>query len=163
MANSVYDVLSAKGYMLPKPMILPPGLVLPFKFAKVCGNRLLLSGHLPLAEDGSIWPVVGKVGSDVSIEQAYAAARQVGLAMLASIEKEIGSLDRIDQWVKLFGMVNTAPGFHQTAPVINGCSDLIIELFGPERGSHTRSAVGFAEIPFNCPVEIEAEILLINQ
>ena len=78
--------------------------------------------------------------------------------MLGTLQRELGSLDRISNWLRVFGIVNTAPGFHQTAPVVNGCSDLLLELFGPQVGSHTRSAVGFAEIPFDCPVEIEAEL-----
>jgi len=162
MSDSVAEKIAAAGLVLPEPMQLPPGLKLPFSFCKLSGTRLLLSGHLPLNDDGSIWGVTGKVGDTVSIEQGYVAARQATLAMLGTIKRELGSLDRVSGWLKVFGMVNTATGFNQTAPVINGCSDLLIELFGPERGSHTRSAVGFAEIPFNCPVEIEAELEVIE-
>ena len=158
MSGSIDQKIAAAGLVLPAPMRLPPGLQLPFRFCKVSGCRVLLSGHLPLQEDGSIWGVTGKVGDTVSVDQAYSAARQATLAMLGSLKRELGSLDRISHWLRVFGMVNTAPGFNQTAPVINGCSDLLLELFGPEAGSHTRSAVGFAEIPFDCPVEIEAEL-----
>lgn len=160
MLDHVEQKLMAAGYTLPEPMKLPPGLVLPFSFVKVHEKRILVSGHLPLSDNGGIWQVEGKVGADVSIDEAYLAAQRATLAMLSSIKREIGSLDRIDQWLKIFGMVNTAPGFTQTANVINGSSDLIIEIFGDVAGSHTRSAVGFAEIPFNCPVEIEAELIL---
>ena len=158
MSDRITDKLTAMGLAPPGPMQLPPGLVLPFSFCKTSGQRVLLSGHLPLNEDGSIWGVTGKVGDAVSVEEAYAASRQATLAMLGSLKRELGSLDRISNWLRVFGMVNTAPGFNQTAPVVNGCSDLLIELFGAETGSHTRSAVGFAEIPFDCPVEIEAEL-----
>jgi enamine deaminase RidA (YjgF/YER057c/UK114 family) len=158
MTESIAEKIAAAGLELPAAMQLPPGLQLPFSFCKVSGRRVLLSGHLPLNTDGSLWPVTGKVGAAVSIEEAYAAARQATLAMLGTLQRELGSLDRISNWLRVFGMVNTAPGCHQTAPVINGCSDLLIELFGQDVGSHTRSAVGFAEIPFNCPVEIEAEL-----
>jgi enamine deaminase RidA (YjgF/YER057c/UK114 family) len=158
MSTRIEDKIARAGLELTGPMQLPPGLQLPFSFCKVSGNRVLLSGHLPLNTDGSLWPVTGKVGEAVSIEDGYAAARQATLAMLGTLKRELGDLDRISNWLRVFGMVNTAPGFHQTAPVVNGCSDLLIELFGPEVGSHTRSAVGFAEIPFNCPVEIEAEL-----
>ena len=158
MTDTIDNKLAAAGLALPEPMQLPPGLVLPFSFCKTSGCRVLLSGHLPLNDDGSIWEVTGKVGDSVSIEQAYTAARQATLAMLGSLKRELASLDRISNWLRVFGMVNTAPGCNQTAPVINGCSELLIELFGPTIGSHTRSAVGFAEIPFDCPVEIEAEL-----
>ena len=158
MSDTIESKLHAAGLVLPEPMQLPPGLKLPFSFCKVSGRRVLLSGHLPLNDDGSLWGVTGKVGDAVSIEQAYTAARRATLAMLGSLRRELGSLDRISNWLRVFGMVNTAPGFNQTARVVNGCSDLLIELFGADIGSHTRSAVGFAELPFDCPVEIEAEL-----
>jgi enamine deaminase RidA (YjgF/YER057c/UK114 family) len=163
MTGKIEQKLREKGLELPAPMQVPPGLILPFSWCKVIGNRVTLSGHLPLSSDGSLWPVTGKVGKDVDIEQAYAAAQQATLGMLATLQRELGSLDRIDNWVKIFGMVNTATGFHQTAPVINGCSDLLIDLFGDRIGSHTRSAVGFAELPFNCPVEIEGELTIAGE
>jgi len=150
--------LHEMGVTLPAPMKLPPGLVLPFSWAKVIGRRVVISGHLPIAADGSLWPHLGKLGPDLGIEEGYAAARQATLAMLGTLTRELGSLDRVTNWVRVFGMVNTGPGFHETAAVVNGCSDLLIAVFGPGIGSHTRSAVGFAEIPFNCPVEIEAEV-----
>ena len=160
MGDTLESRLLDRGLVLPEPMRVPPGLVLPFSWCKVIGKRVTLSGHLPLATDGSLWPVTGKVGVDVDIEQGYMAARQATLAMLATLKRELGSLDRIENWVRVFGMVNTAAGFHQTAPVINGCSDLIIDLFGENIGSHTRSAVGLAELPFNCAVELEGEVMI---
>ena len=160
MTDTFEQRLRSKGLKLPAPMQVPAGLELPFSWCKVIGKRVTLSGHLPLANDGSLWPVMGKVGAEVDIEQGYAAARQATLAMLASLKRELGSLDRIENWVRVFGMVNTASGFHQTAPVINGCSELLIEVFGTQAGSHTRSAVGFAELPFNCPVELEGEVII---
>lgn len=158
MNDKVLDRLTEMGLKLPAPMVLPPGLVLPFSWCKVLGRRVLVSGHLPLAADGSIWSVTGKVGAEVSVEQANLAARQATLAMLATLHRELGSLERISNWGRVFGMVNTAPGFNQTVAVINGCSDLLISVFGRDIGSHTRSAVGFAELPANVPVELEAEI-----
>ena len=158
MTGKIDKKLEDLGLQLPAEMKLPPDVVLPFSMCKVVGRRVLVSGHLPLAEDGSFWPVTGKVGAQVSPEQAYTAARQTTLAMLGSLQRTLGSLDRIDQWVRVFGMVNTAPGYHLTAPVINGCSELLLEVFGSEVGSHARSAVGLAELPFNMPVEIEAEL-----
>jgi len=158
MPGKIEQRLQELGLELPQPMKLPPGVVLPFSWARIVGRRVVISGHLPTTADGSLWPKTGKVGADVSIEDAYAAARQVGLCMLGTLSRELGSLDRISNWVKALGMVNTSPGFHQTAPVINGFSDLVIEVFGREVGAHARSAVGFAELPFGLPVEIEAEV-----
>lgn len=149
--------LQQLGLRLPEPMNVGN---LPFKLVRVEGQRVLLAGHLPLADDGSIAKPLGKVGAEVSAEQGYAAARRVALAMLASLEHELGDLDRIAGWLKLFGMVNVAPGFTAIPGVINGASDLILEVFGPERGAHTRSAVGMAELPLGVPVEVEGEVTL---
>jgi len=149
--------LQELGLRLPEPMNMGN---LPFKLIRVEGQRVLLAGHLPLADDGSIARPRGKVGAEVSAEQGYQAARRVALAMLASLERELGDLDRVAGWLKLFGMVNVAPGFTAIPGVINGASDLLLEVFGPERGAHTRSAVGMAELPLGVPVEIEGEVAL---
>ena len=103
---------------------------------------------------------LGKVGAEVTEAQAYEAARLTGLAILGSLQRELGSLDRIVAWVRILGMVNSAPGFGRQPAVINGFSDLILEVFGEERGAHARSAVGMAELPFGIPVEIEGEVLV---
>ena len=144
--------------VLPEPIKLPPKVVLPFSWVCVRGDRAFVSGHIALNADGSIFDLVGKVGGEVSIEQGYEAARLTGLAMLSSLKRELGSLNRITAWLRAFGMINTAPGFVQTPPVINGFSDLILEVFGEKIGDHSRSAVGMAELPFGTPVEIEAEV-----
>jgi enamine deaminase RidA (YjgF/YER057c/UK114 family) len=96
----------------------------------------------------------------VTQEQAYEAARLTALAVLGGLKRELGDLDRVTAWLRVFGMVNTAPGFTATPAVINGFSDLILELWGPEAGSHARSAVGMAELPYSIPVEIEAEVAI---
>jgi hypothetical protein len=101
---------------------------------------------------------LGKVGRELSVEQGYAAARLTGLSILGSLQRAIGDLDRILAWTRVFGMVNSAPGFSRQPAVINGFSDLILEVFGPEVGAHARSAVGLFELPFNIPVEIEGEV-----
>ena len=101
---------------------------------------------------------MGKVGADLTEEQGYEAARLVALSMLGSLKRELGSLDRVAAWLKLLGMVNSTPEFNHQPQVINGASDLIIELYGPERGAHARSAVGMASLPFGIPVEIEGEV-----
>jgi enamine deaminase RidA (YjgF/YER057c/UK114 family) len=152
--------LADLGLELPEPLKMPPGVTLPFPWVRVAGNRAFISGHGPLLRDGSLPPDLGKVGSDLTLEQAYEAARSTGLAMLSSLRRELGDLDRVKAWLRVFGMVNAAPGFTQTPAVINGFSDLILELWGSEAGSHARSAVGLAELPFRIPVEIEAEVLI---
>jgi enamine deaminase RidA (YjgF/YER057c/UK114 family) len=149
--------LTALGLQLPAPMQSPGGIVLPFRFAHVVGKRVLISGHGPLALDGTLAQPLGKVGRELSIEQGHAAARLTGLAILASLRTALGSLDRIRCFTRIFGMVNSAPGFNRQPAVINGFSELIIEVFGPEVGAHARSAVGMAELPFDIPVEIEGE------
>jgi enamine deaminase RidA (YjgF/YER057c/UK114 family) len=150
--------LEAQGLVLPAPIKLPPGVVLPFSWIRVRGNRAYVSGHIALQPDGAIAQPLGKVGAEVTQEQGYQAARQTGLAILASLQRELGDLDRITAWLRVFGMVNGAPGFDRFPLVINGFTDLILELFGPEKGSHARSAVGMAGLPFSTPVEIEAEV-----
>jgi enamine deaminase RidA (YjgF/YER057c/UK114 family) len=150
--------LQQMGYELPAPIQVPAGVVLPFSWTRVRGNRVYVSGHIGLNADGSIAAPLGKVGTDVTLEEGYTAARLTGLAMLASIKRAIGDLDRVTAWLRVFGMVNAGEGFDRFPLVINGCSDLILELYGSERGDHSRSAVGLAGLPFGAPVEIEAEI-----
>jgi enamine deaminase RidA (YjgF/YER057c/UK114 family) len=144
--------------ILPEPAKLPPNFVLKFSMVRVMGNRVFVSGHVPLNVDGSVSDILGKVGAEVSVEQGYAAARQTGLAMLSSLKRELGTLNNITAWLRVFGMINVAPGFVQTPQIINGFSDLILDVFGEEVGNHSRSAVGMAELPFGVPVEIEAEV-----
>ena len=146
--------------MLPPPVHAPPGVHLPFTFARVHGDRVYLAGHGPQNADGSLAAPFGKVGAEVSVEQGYQAARLTALALLGSLQRAIGDLDRVTAWLRVFGMVNAAPGFTGEPGVINGCSDLILELYGPDVGQHARSAVGLAELPFGMPVEIEAEVAI---
>jgi enamine deaminase RidA (YjgF/YER057c/UK114 family) len=150
--------LEALGLALPEPMQAPSGMRLPFAPVRVRGNRAFISGAGPLNPDGSLAQPLGKVGAQVTLEQGYQAARLTGLALLGSLKRELGDLDRVTAWLRVFGMVNAAPGFTQTPSVINGFSDLILELYGPEVGAHARSAVGLAELPMSIPVEIEAEV-----
>ncbi len=152
---SIDDRFRDLGLVLPQVMNTT---TLPFELTRIDGQVLYLSGHVPTETDGSIAKPLGKVGDQVSPEQAYDAARKVGLGLFASIHQAVGSLDRVEAWLKVFGMVNVAPGFNAIPPVINGCSDLILEVFGPDIGAHTRSAVGMAELPFGVPVEIEAQV-----
>lgn len=117
----------------------------------VDGDLVYVGGHGPI--DGTHL-IRGKVGGDLSLEEGRDAARLTALSILATLDHELGNLDRIERIVKVFGMVNVAPGFNQTPAVIDGCSDLLVEVFG-EAGRHTRSAVGLAELPFDIAVEIE--------
>ena len=156
--STIESKLEALGLTLPAAVKPPPGVVLPFSWVRVVGDRAYVSGHVPLNDDGTIAEPLGKVGTDLTLEEGYTAARLTALAALGSLKRALGDLDRVTAWLRLFGMVNTAPDFNLYPMVINGFSDLIIELYGPERGDHTRSAVGLAGLPFGAPVEIEAEV-----
>ena len=150
--------LRAMGLELPPPLAVPPGVRLPFAPVRIVGDRAIVSGHGPQEADGSSAGPFGKVGAEVSVEEAYVAARGTALSILGDLARALGDLDRITAWVRVFGMVASAPGFDRQPAVINGFSDLILEAFGPEVGAHARSAVGVAELPFGLPVEIEAEV-----
>jgi enamine deaminase RidA (YjgF/YER057c/UK114 family) len=152
--------LAALGLVLPEPLKLPPGATLPFPWVCVVGSRVIISGHGPTNPDGSLAQPLGKVGADVTEQQAHAAAKLTALAILGSLQRELGTLERIACWTRVFGMVNSAPGFARQPAVINGFTELIVSVFGPERGAHARSAVGLAELPFGIPVEIEGEVEL---
>lgn len=121
--------------------------------AVLTGNLLFLSGKGPYRPDGSLH--TGIVGQDVSVEEAYQHARLTGLHLISTMKEELGDLDRVARIVKVLGMVNAAPGFTRQPEIINGCSDLFVEVFG-DRGRHARSAVGLGSLPRNITVEIEA-------
>jgi enamine deaminase RidA (YjgF/YER057c/UK114 family) len=152
--------LTELGLALPPPMQPPAGVMLPFPWVRLVGNRAFVSGHGPVAQDGSLAKPLGKVGAELTQEQGYAAARLTGLAILSSLQHALGDLDRVEAWMRVFGMVNAAPGFNRFPAVINGFSDLILEVFGRDAGAHARSAVGMAGLPFDIPVEIEAEVAI---
>ena len=132
------------------PPVPPP--VANFVRTRRVDNVLYVSGHGPIHPDGR--RDQGKVGSDLSVDQAKASARLTGLNLLATVRAELGSLDRVKQIVKVLGMVHSAPGFGRQPEVMDGFSDLMVEVFG-DTGRHARSAVGMAELPFGIPVEIE--------
>jgi enamine deaminase RidA (YjgF/YER057c/UK114 family) len=154
----IEERLAELGLVLPPPFEPPAGVVLPFQFVRVIGNRALISGHGPQSADGSMAAPLGKVGRDLTVEQGYIAARLTALSILASLKRTLGDLDRVSAWGRVFGMVNSTLWFNKQPSVINGFSDLILELYGPEVGAHARSAVGMAELPFDIPVEIEGEV-----
>jgi enamine deaminase RidA (YjgF/YER057c/UK114 family) len=156
--STIEAKLATLGLQLPAPIQLPPGVKFPFQFVRVSGARAFVSGHGPQNPDGSIATPLGKLGRELTVEQGYRQARAVALSVLGSLKRALGDLDRVQQWNRVFGMVNSAPWFNQQPSVINGFSDLILELYGPEAGGHARSAVGMAELPFDIPVEVEAEL-----
>jgi enamine deaminase RidA (YjgF/YER057c/UK114 family) len=153
-SDSAERRLAALGLTLPSAP--RPGGV--YKPVVRVGSLAYVSGHGPLLPDGSL--IIGRVGADLSLEDGRRAARQVGLAILATLRAELGSLDAVNRIVKLLGMVNAAPGFGSHPAVINGCSELFAEIWGPERGIGARSAVGMGSLPNGIAVEIEAIVEL---
>lgn len=128
--------------------------------AVVHDNLAFFSGQGPVMEDGRL--AVGKVGRDVTAEEAYHQARRTGIVLLAAMKKAFGTLDRVERIVKIFGMVNAVPEFAGHPAVINGCSDLMVEVFG-EAGRHARSAVGMGSLPGGITVEIEAVVAVKSE
>jgi enamine deaminase RidA (YjgF/YER057c/UK114 family) len=155
--DQIEDRLEELGLRLPKRFAAPAGAEFRFALVRVSGGLAYVSGHGPL--DGSEALAKGKVGAEVSPEQGYVAARQTALSVLTSLKEELGGLDRVAGWVKVLGLVNCAPGFSATPGIVNGFSDLILELWGGQ-GRHARSAIGVAELPFDIPVEVEAIVEL---
>jgi enamine deaminase RidA (YjgF/YER057c/UK114 family) len=144
------------GLVLPEPFRSPTGAAYPFSWVRVRGNRAYISGHLPLEQR---WPSrAAKSGKHYRSSKGQPRRDWPALAMLGSLQRELGELERITAWLRALGMVNVSPGTTQVAAVVNGFSALILEVFGNERGAHSRSAVGMAELPFGVAVEIEAEV-----
>ncbi|WP_203816882.1 RidA family protein [Paractinoplanes ferrugineus] len=148
------------GLVLPPPVTPPGGVRLPFREVHVVGTVAYVAGHGPQSEQGPLAGPFGRVGAEVTLDEAIRAARLTGLSILAGLTRTLGDLDRIAAWGRVFGMVAVAPGFDRMPEVINGFSDLILDVFGPEVGAHARSAVGQAALPFGTPVEIEAQVHL---
>src|SRR4029453_8640914 len=150
------DKLRKRGHTLPQP----------FKFPKpnrtgcvVVGSIVFASGHGRNMSEAGV-KGKGKLGKELTIEEGYATARAVALSMLASLKQELGDLDRVKRVIRLYGMVNVAPGFDRMPEVIDGASDFFYEVFGPKNGQHARTAVGMAELPHGIPVEINDEFEL---
>ena len=141
--------LEELGLVLPEPMT-PPGN---FKLVNVHGGLAFIAGHPAI--DGSTILVEGVVGTDLSVEEGYRAARLAGLAIIASLKQELGDLDRVTKWLRAVGYVQTAPDFHDNARIVNGFSDLIVEIWG-EVGHHARSAPGQGPSPLNVPIIVDA-------
>lgn len=150
--------LQELGLTLPAPARAPDNVRLPFSFANLRGDRLLFSGSPKSNMDGSIAGPFGLLGAEFTTEEGYAVARDIGLSVLANMKAEIGELSRITGWTRVFGMVASAPGYTEQHVVVNGFSDLVIEVFGPEVGRHARSAIGVSGLPLNFAIEIEGEV-----
>ena len=153
--------MSAESRLQELHLVLPPAPkpVAVYRPLVVLGNVAYVSGHGPVRTDGSL--IKGVVGRDVDLAAGHAAARQTGLAILATIREALGSLDRVKRVVKILGMVNTAPDFYDHPKVINGCSELFAEIWGTDNGIGARSAVGMGPLPGNIAVEIEAIFELV--
>jgi enamine deaminase RidA (YjgF/YER057c/UK114 family) len=155
------EKLKTLNLALPEPIKgASPDMKMPPSWIRVRGNRAFISGHGPQNPDGSIAGPFGKVDddADVTLEQAYQAARLATLSILGTLKRELNDLDRVTAWLTVSGFVNVAAGFTKTTAVINGCSELILELYGPEVGQHARTAMGVATTPFGIPVIIAAEL-----
>lgn len=138
------------GLILP-PAPAPLGVYKPYL---IDGKHLYVSGHGPLQNDGSL--IIGRIGEDMDVEQGKVAAQQVGLTILSTITKNVGSLDKVKRVIKVLGMVNCVAEFEKHPYIINGCSELFKIVWGEENGVGVRSAVGMGSLPGNIPVEIEA-------
>ena len=150
--------LAEMGLVLPAEMQAPPGFRISWRQVRVIGNRAILAGHGPRLADGSFAGPAGKVGSDLTLEQGRAAAQAAGLAILGDLKREIGDLDRVVSWIRVFGMVNAAPGFVALAAVIDGFTDLMVEVFGEEAALCPRAVAGMAELALNSPIIVEGEV-----
>jgi enamine deaminase RidA (YjgF/YER057c/UK114 family) len=148
--------MSAEKRIVELQLQLPPAPkpVAVYKPLVITGQLAFVSGHGPLRPDKTL--ITGRLGADLDLVAGKAAAHQVGLAILATLRAELGSLDRVGRVIKILGMVNSTPDFRDHPAVINGCSELFAEIWGPERGIGSRSAVGMGSLPGNIAVEIEA-------
>ncbi len=149
-SNLIEEKLKELGLQIPQ-LPVSKGI---YKRCLVDGKHLFVSGHISVNADGT--PITGKLGKDLTEEEGKAAARQCGLAMLAAIKEQMGSLDKVKRLIKLLGMVNATPEYEKHPVVINGCSELFAQLWGEDRGIGVRSAVGMGSLPGNVAVEIEA-------
>jgi enamine deaminase RidA (YjgF/YER057c/UK114 family) len=153
--SAIADRLDALGLTLPEPGRPPSGGQWAFERVRVVEGLAHVSGHGPV--DGATVLLTGKVGAELDAEAGARAAAACALSMLASLQAELGELERVTSWVRVLGFVNCAPGFTELPSVLNGFSELIVALWG-ERGRHARSAIGAAELPFGIPVEVEATV-----
>jgi enamine deaminase RidA (YjgF/YER057c/UK114 family) len=157
---SIDQRLSDLRLALPAEARLPPGVTIPFQWVRVRGTRAFVSGHGALAPDGTPAGPFGRVPSEVPLEGAQKSAKLAALAMLSSLRAAIGDLDRVTAWRVVSGFVNADPGYAQTTLVVNPFSELILDIYGAEKGAHARTAIGVGALPLNLPVIIAAEVEL---
>jgi hypothetical protein len=144
--------LKQMGLELPAAMKVPPGFHVKWKQVRVFGTRAVIAGHAPRRADGTFAGKPGRVGADLKIEEGYAAARDTALGILGDLKRELGDLDRVVGWVRVFSMVNSAPGFSAQPQVIDGFTDLMVALYGEEIAICPRTVAGVAELALNSPV-----------
>jgi enamine deaminase RidA (YjgF/YER057c/UK114 family) len=159
MVDTIQSKLDTLGLKIPEKLQVPHNAKTPPTWVRIRGDKAYISGHGPQNLDGSIAGPFGKVGfatHEISVEQAYQSAKLTGLSILGSLKRNIGTLDKVTAWLQVRVMVNASPGFTQTTSVANGFSDLIILLYGHEKGMHARSAIGVQALPLNLPVIIDA-------
>ncbi|MBD0323270.1 MAG: RidA family protein [Aldersonia sp.] len=154
----IEEKLTELGLVLPVEPEPPPGFEFAFEWARVRGSRVYLAGHSAQHPDGSFAGPFGKVPVDVSVDEAIDAARATALSMFGSLSRAIGDLDRVSAWLNVAGAVNAADGFPQSTVVINGFSDLVMQVFGARIGGHARTALGYAALPMNNAVVVSAEV-----
>ncbi|KAK3325285.1 transcriptional regulator [Apodospora peruviana] len=160
--SSIEDRIQSLGLYLPEETKVPAGVTIDFAWARVYGDRVFASGHGPQAPDGSVIGPFGRVGVEVTAEQAGEAAKLATLSVLASVRRALGgSLGRVEAVLRVEGFVLVGDGFEgSTTAVINGCSRLLLEVFGEEKGRHARTAMGIKATPLSCPVVIAAEFVV---
>ena len=163
MTSKIEERMHALDLSLPEPWGLPAGTLTGSILVREYGSRVFLGGHVPLDSHGQVCGPFGKVGAEISLEQAQEAARRALLGVLASLKKQLGDLDRVQAWLRIGGLVNTAPNFNEYPRVMNTASKLLVDIFGEAAGSHARLAIGVAGLPWDVPVEIEAEVSLNTQ
>ncbi len=154
----IEEKLSRMGLVLPAEMKVPSGFRIKWRQVRVIGTRAIIAGHGPRSADGTFAGKPGKVGADLTLEEGYAAARDTGLSILGDLKRELGDLDRVASWLRVFGMVNSAPGFTAQPQVIDGFTDLMVALYGEEAALCPRAVAGMAELALNAPVVIEGEV-----
>jgi hypothetical protein len=155
---TIHSTLAARGLVLPPEPALPAGVTIPFCWARAHGDRVLVSGHGALTAEGSPAGPFGAVPAQVAIEAAQRSACQALLSILGTVERTVGDLDRIRAWLSVTCFVNAAPGFDRLTVIANPMSELIVDIFGPDRGAHSRITPGVAALPFNMPVIVAAEL-----
>lgn len=154
------DRIAQLGLALPAPANVPEGLRMPFAFVNIRGDRALIAGHPRLAPDGNFDGPFGRLGESVTTDEGYRMARDIALGVFANLKAELGELDRVAGWVRVLGMVTSTPAYTEQHLVMNGFSDLVLEVFGPQVGRHARSSLGVAAMPLGFAIEVEGEVLI---